>query len=156
MPHVGMNKQTRLHEGKHHTSSCWFQKKWQTKKKEQFWNSRQRRLTTRTKQYLHKISKDIVKHAAETKSILVLEDLTRMQKQCRKKNGKVTKSKRKMNNWPFYELQRQIEYKTAWVRIPAGFIDPKGTSKRCPKYGKNLQEDCNAIVKCCARIVDCS
>ncbi|MCE2614831.1 MAG: RNA-guided endonuclease TnpB family protein [Nitrosopumilus sp. (ex Thoosa mismalolli)] len=112
------------------------------RKKGQFYKERQRRLTNRTKQYLHKISKKIVEKAIKQKTAIAVEDLKGIRKMYRKGNGQGKKSRRKMNNnWPFFELQRQIEYKAQWAGIPFTKINPKNTSQLCPQCGKRLQED---------------
>jgi putative transposase len=99
------------------------------------------RRTRRIQQYLHIISKDIVKRAVETSSMIVLEDLKGIRKLYRKGNGQGNKYRRKLNSWSFYELQRQIQYKSAWEGIPVRFVNPKCTSQLCPICGDRLQED---------------
>ncbi len=111
------------------------------RKKGQFWKQRQRRMTDRTKQYIHKISKNIVDNAVKEKAIIVLENLKGIRKLYQKGNGQGNKYRRRLNGWQFYELQRQIEYKAQWVGLPVEFVDPKRTSTQCPKCGKKLQED---------------
>ena len=99
------------------------------------------RRSRRIQQYLHKLSKDIVQRAVETKSMIVLEDLKGIRKLYRKGNGQGNKYRRKLNSWSFYELQRQITYKAEWEGIPVQFVDPKRTSQLCPICGGKLQED---------------
>jgi len=99
------------------------------------------RRTRRTQQHLHIISKDIVRNAVDSKSMIVLEDLKGIRKLYRKGNGQGKKYRRRLNSWSFYELQRQIEYKARWVGIPVRFVDPKRTSKLCPACGDRIQED---------------
>ncbi|MEO9308762.1 MAG: transposase [Nitrososphaera sp.] len=99
------------------------------------------RQTRRVNQYLHKITKDIVQRAKETKSALVLENLTGIRKLYRKGNGQGNDFRRKLNSWSFYEFQRQLQYKAAWEGIPVWFVDPKRTSQLCPICGGRLQED---------------
>ncbi len=48
-----------------------------------------------------------------------------------------------MNSWSFFEIKRQIEYKSRWVGLPIIQLSKKetrGTSILCPKCGKRLQE----------------
>jgi putative transposase len=90
---------------------------------------------------LHKVSKDIVQNAKQSKSMIIFENLKGIRKLYRKGNGQGNKFRRKLNSWSFYELQRQVEYKARWEGIPVKFIDPKCTSKLCPRCGKRLQED---------------
>ncbi|MDE0265412.1 MAG: transposase [Thaumarchaeota archaeon] len=111
------------------------------RKKEQFWKQRQRRLADRTRQYINRISRDIVETATRNKTMILMEDLKGIRKLYRRGNGQGKNYRRRMNGWPFYELQRQIEYKAAWIGLPVGFVNPKRTSTRCPGCGKKLQED---------------
>ena len=111
------------------------------RKKGQFWKERQARVGRRTRQYLHRISRDIVGRAVREKTAIVLENLKGIRKMYRKGNGQGHRYRRRLNGWQFYELQRQIEYKSQWVGLPVEFIDPRRTSKQCPGCGKILQED---------------
>ena len=111
------------------------------RKKKQFFKEIQNRLQNRTTQYIHKISKDIVQNAVETKSVIAFEDLKGIRKLYRKGNGQGNRYRKKMNGWQFYELQRQIQYKALWNGIPVVFVDPKRTSKLCPICGDKIQED---------------
>jgi putative transposase len=99
------------------------------------------RRSRRIQQHLHKISKDIVQRAVESKSMIVMEDLTGIRKLYRKGNGQGKNYRRKLNSWSFYELQRQIQYKAEWEGIPVNFVDAKRTSQLCPICGDRLQED---------------
>ena len=105
-----------------------------------FFSQRKNR-QSRIQQYLHKISKDIVQRAVESKSMIVFEDLKGIRKLYRRGNGQGNRYRRKLNSWSFYELQRQVEYKAAWEGIPVVFVDPKRTSQLCPICGKRTQED---------------
>ena len=109
--------------------------------KNNFYSQKRNRRSRRIQQHIHIISKDIVKRAVESKSMIVFEDLKGIRKLYRKGNGQGNKYRRKLNSWSFYELQRQIEYKSAWEGIPVGFVDPKRTSQLCPICGKKCQED---------------
>jgi putative transposase len=109
--------------------------------KNRFYTKIRGRQARRVNQYLHKISKDIVQKAKESKSVIVFEDLNGIRKLYRKGNGQGNSYRRKLNSWSFYELQRQIQYKAEWEGIPVVFVDPKRTSKLCPICGGILQED---------------
>ena len=111
------------------------------RKKKQFFKNMQNRLQNRTKQFIHKISKQIVDDAVKAKSIIAFENLKGIRKLYRKGNGQGNKFRRKLNGWQFYELQRQVEYKALWEGIPVVFVDPKHTSKLCPICGCIVQED---------------
>ncbi|MEM3065132.1 MAG: transposase, partial [Candidatus Nitrosotenuis sp.] len=109
--------------------------------KNRFYTKIRGRQTRRASQYLHKISKDIVQKAKETKSAIILEDLKGIRKLYQKGNGQGNRYRRKLNSWSFYEFQRQVQYKAALEGIPVCYIDPKRTSKLCPVCGGSLQED---------------
>ncbi|MEO9310108.1 MAG: transposase, partial [Nitrososphaera sp.] len=109
--------------------------------KNRFFAKIRARQTRRINQYLHKITKDIVERAKETKSALVLEDIKGIRKSYRKGNGQGNNFRRKLNSVSFYEFQKQIQYKAAWESIPVSFIAPKRTSQLCPVCGGTLQED---------------
>ncbi len=111
------------------------------RKKGQFYKEKQRRMSNRTKQYIHRISKNIVDNAVKKKAVIVLENLKGIRKLYRKGNNQGNKYRRRLNGWQFFELQRQIEYKAQWVGLPVKTVDPKNTSTQCPQCGKRLQED---------------
>ncbi len=99
-------------------------------------------MNNRTKQYLHKITDDIVDTTVEEKTVIVLENLKGIRKLYKKENGQGNKYRRRMNGWQFFELQRQIEYKAQWAGFPpVRYVDPKNTSTQCLQCGKKLQED---------------
>ena len=106
-----------------------------------FWKNKNNRMQNRTKQFIHKISRQIVNNALETKSMIAFENLKGIRKMYRKGNDQGNKYRRKLNGWQFYEFLRQVEYKARWVGIPVISIDPKCTSKLCPVCGKRIQED---------------
>ncbi|MDE1878347.1 MAG: transposase [Thaumarchaeota archaeon] len=116
-------------------------KRFDVRKKKHFQKRLGNRRARRIQQHLHKISKDIVSRAVQSKSIIILEDIKSIRKLYRKGNDQGTKYRRRLNSWSFYELQRQITYKAEWEGIPVGFVDPKRTSQLCPICGERLQED---------------
>ncbi|MDE1767577.1 MAG: IS200/IS605 family accessory protein TnpB-related protein, partial [Thaumarchaeota archaeon] len=103
--------------------------------KAKFYLQKRNRRSRRVQQFLHKISKDIVKRAKESHSMIVLEDIKGIRKLYRKGNGQGNKYRRRLNSWSFYELQRQIQYKASWIGIPVQFVDPRRTSQLCPICG---------------------
>jgi putative transposase len=109
--------------------------------KNRFFKQRRNRQSRRIQQLLHKISKDIVQRATKSRSMIVFEELKGIRKLYKKGNGQTRRFRRRLNSWSFYELQRQVVYKAAWVGIPVRFVDPKRTSKLCPICGERIQED---------------
>jgi putative transposase len=133
------NKLLSIKENTSHVISSF--KRFDVRVKRHFQQRSGNRRSRRIQQYLHKISKDIIQRAKESKSMIVFEDLKGIRKLYRKGNGQGNKYRRKLNSWSFYELQRQITYKAEWEGIPVDFVDPKRTSRLCPICGGRLQED---------------
>jgi putative transposase len=94
-----------------------------------------RRNDRRVNQYLHKITKDIIHKAKETKSALVLEDIKGIRKLYRKANCQGNKFGRKLGHFTNFTVTRQ------YVKAFPYCIDPKRTSQLCPRCGGQLQED---------------
>jgi IS605 OrfB family transposase len=83
-------------------------------------------------QYInHCISKRIVKIAKSEGKAVALENLLGIRE--RAKGSK--KFNRMMSGWNFRELASFIEYKAALAGVPIIYVDPKETSKTCPKCG---------------------
>ncbi|MDE1729149.1 MAG: IS200/IS605 family accessory protein TnpB-related protein, partial [Thaumarchaeota archaeon] len=73
--------------------------------KNKFYSQKKNRRSRRVQQFLHKISKDIVSRATQSRSMIVLEDIKGIRKLYRKGNGQGNKFRRRLNSWSFYELQ---------------------------------------------------
>ncbi len=99
------------------------------------------RQARRIKQRLHLISKSIVQLSRKENAAIVFEDLKGIRKLYRKGNNQGRKYRRKLNSWSFYELERQVVYKSNWEAIPVCFVDPRCTSQLCPICGDRTQED---------------
>jgi len=77
----------------------------------------------------HKISREIVNIAIKNKRSIALEKLTGITKRL-----KVNRKTRKMlGGWSFKQLADFIEYKAKLAGITIVYIDPRNTSKTCPK-----------------------
>lgn len=77
----------------------------------------------------HRISREIVEIAIKNKRSIALEKLTGIVKRL-----KVNKKTRTMlKGWSFNQLANFIEYKAKLAGITVVYIDPRGTSKTCPK-----------------------
>ncbi|KXG78017.1 hypothetical protein AN618_06290 [Fervidicola ferrireducens] len=87
---------------------------------------------TRWMRYInHCISKRIVEIAKKEGKAIALENLLGIRE--RTKGSK--KFNRMMSGWNFRELASFIEYKAALAGVPVIYVDPKETSKTCPKCG---------------------
>ena len=102
-------------------------------KKKSSQNSREK---NRIKQFLNRVSKDVVQKAKESKSLIVMEKLTHIRNSMKKGNGKGKKLRGRINRWSFHILQQQIVYKANWEGVPVEFVNPKNTSKTCSVCGQ--------------------
>jgi putative transposase len=94
----------------------------------------------RTAQAIHRVTKRIVEHAKANNQAIVMERLKGIRKLYRKGNGQGASFRGRMNSWAFREVQRQIEYKARWEGIPVHYVNPRGTSRKCPSCGSSLVE----------------
>jgi IS605 OrfB family transposase len=78
----------------------------------------------------HSISKQIVKQAKQTNSLIALEDLTRIRERTNKQ-PRSKKERRLSNNWAFYQLRSYIEYKAISAGVKVVLIPAAYTSKTC-------------------------
>jgi IS605 OrfB family transposase len=78
----------------------------------------------------HKISKEIIMIALRNKRSIALENLTDI------RESKVNKKTRSiLNKWSFRQLADFIKYKARLNGLEVSSIDPRDTSKTCPKCG---------------------
>ena len=90
-----------------------------------------RRERNRVSQRLHLISKGLVELAALEQSAIALEDL-----HLPKGGGSSRRLRRRLSSWPQREIHRQIEYKAEGRGVPIIKVDPRYTSKTCPRCGE--------------------
>jgi putative transposase len=77
----------------------------------------------------HCISKRFVAKAKDTRRMIALEDLTGI-----RGRTVVRKAQRhKQHSWAFKQLRAFVTYKAALAGVPLTVVDPKGTSRTCPK-----------------------
>jgi putative transposase len=103
------------------------------------------------KQRLHCVSKKISRQNMG----VVMEDLGGIRRLYQKGNKQNKKFRAKMNSWPFYELQRQVEYKVKWYGLPVIFVKAYGTSTKCSVCDAHVIEE-NRMIRCpkCKNHVD--
>lgn len=101
-----------------------------------------RRRSERIKRIIHCVSKDVVKHAKEENAAIVFENIAGIRSLYRKGNGQGPAFRGRMNEAPWGEIKRQIEYKAAWEGIPTITLsrgETEGTTMDCPRCGERLQ-----------------
>ncbi|NJO83098.1 MAG: IS200/IS605 family element transposase accessory protein TnpB [Blastochloris sp.] len=79
----------------------------------------------------HTISKRIVREAQRTKRGIGLENLKHIRTRVRARKSQRTV----LHSWSFFQLQACIAYKAALVGVPVALVDPRNTSRTCPKCG---------------------
>jgi putative transposase len=79
----------------------------------------------------HRIAKQLVAKAKDTKRAIALEDLSGI-----RQRTTVRKSQRaRQSNWAFGQLRAFISYKARLVGVPICLVDPHHTSQRCSTCG---------------------
>ena len=79
----------------------------------------------------HTISKRIVAKAKRTKRAIAVEDLTHIRTRVRAKRSQ----RATLHSWAFAQLRAFIAYKAALAGVPVHTVDPRNTSRTCPKCG---------------------
>nr|WP_233752243.1 MULTISPECIES: transposase [Halostella] len=86
------------------------------------------RETRWVKDYLHRISKEIIEEAVVNDcDIIAFEDLTDI--------GERLPTGKKFQNWAFHRLYEYVSYKAETEGIEVRQVDPAYTSKRCSRCG---------------------
>ena len=97
---------------------------------------------------LHKLSSKMVKD--NSNSSFVLEDLTNIRKTTHPQSKKL---RTYLNRWPYSQFQKMLDYKSQFKTI---YVNPEGTSSRCPVCGGMLKHPFWKISRCikCGRDYD--
>ncbi len=131
--------------------------------KKKFSNSSREK--NRVRQFLNRVSNAIVQRAKESRQVIVMERLKGIRFAHQKGNSEGRGRRRRIAQWPFRELQHQIEYKAAWDGVQVEYVNPAYTSQRChvcglinrnlkltdrewqcPRCGYHLDRDLNAAI----------
>ncbi len=87
---------------------------------------------------IHNASVSVVRHAKEHRMGIVMENIKGIRKLYRRGNRQSRDYRARMNNWSFYDFQRQVEYKARWEGIPVSYVAARGTSAKCSKCGNRM------------------
>lgn len=79
----------------------------------------------------HGIAKRIVQYAKDTKSAIILEDLTGIRSRMTVRR----KQRAKQHNWSFGQLRQFVTYKAQLAGVPVVFVDPRNSSRTCNRCG---------------------
>ena len=83
------------------------------------------------RQVNHKISKELVVVAKDTKRAIALEDLKGIRAQTTVRR----KQRERHGKWAFNQLRAYVEYKARVAGVPVLMVDPRNTSRRCSVCG---------------------
>jgi putative transposase len=90
-----------------------------------------RREHARITQRLHRVSKMLVATAQAQRAALVLEKLENLPVKRRAPRA----TRRRLSSWPRRELHRQLFYKSEERGVPVILVNPRNTSRTCPRCG---------------------
>jgi IS605 OrfB family transposase len=79
----------------------------------------------------HRIAKQLVTKAQDTRRGIALEDLQGIRDRMTVKKAQ----RRRQHSWAFYQLRIFIQYKAKRVGVPVVLVDPRNTSRTCPACG---------------------
>lgn len=106
-------------------------------------SGRERRFATNTN---HVIAKHLVRRAERTGRGIALEDLKGIRGRIR-----APRSQRgALHSWAFAQLQELIRYKAQLAGAPLAYVDPRHTSRQCPRCGHTDRRNrpCQARFRC--------
>ena len=102
----------------------------------------------RTELRVHRITCQIVRYAKENKLGIKMEKLTGIRRRYKSGNQQGSLFRGRMNAWVFGETQRQIDYKSRWNGVPSWYVNPRGTSRKCPDCGSRVVRMANRKLYC--------
>ncbi len=85
----------------------------------------------------HNLSKQIVAKAEGTKRAIALEDLTHIRTRVTARRSQ----RATLHSWSFAQRRAFIVYKAALAGVPVYAVDPRNTSRTCPKCGCIAKEN---------------
>jgi putative transposase len=85
----------------------------------------------------HTLSKRIVAKAECTKQAIALEELTHIRTRMKARRSQ----RATLHSWAFAQLRAFISYKAQLRGVPVHFVDPRNTSRSCPKCGYCAKEN---------------
>jgi len=92
----------------------------------------------------HKLGDLIAELAIRYHSVIVLEDLDEL----RENNKKSKRFNKRLGLWFYRRIQFCIEYEARERNIEVAKVNPKGTSSKCPRCGKKLDENKHRVLRC--------
>jgi putative transposase len=102
----------------------------------------------------HVISKALVHKAVVARKALALEDLSGIRQRTTVRRA----NRYERHSWAFFQLRQYITYKAAWAGVPVYLVDPKNTSRTCPRCGycSKANRKSRAVFACTNPNVPCA
>jgi len=97
----------------------------------------------RIKYRLHETANELLSYAKDNKAVIILEDLTGM-----RIKTPIPKLNQRLSSWPRRKLHQIIEYKAEWEGIPIIKLDPRNSSRTCPRCGSIKKSRLGKIFEC--------
>jgi len=112
-----------------------------------------RRERNRVKDFMHKLTTEIVRGLRESNSGVIMEELNGI------KYRVLNTSKmqnRKLSKWDARTFQFMLEYKLKWLELPVKYVNPKNSSRTCPLCSGSMASYEGRLMKCmkCNLILD--
>jgi putative transposase len=104
-----------------------------------------RRERNRVKDFMHKLTTEIVRGLRESNSGAIMEELNGI------KYRVLNTSKmqnRKLSKWDAKTFQFMLEYKLKWLELPIKFVNPKNSSRTCPLCSGSMASYEGRLMKC--------
>jgi IS605 OrfB family transposase len=102
----------------------------------------------------HVISKALIRKAVVARKALALEDLSGIRQRTTVRRA----NRYERHSWAFFQLRQYITYKAAWAGVPVYLVDPKNTSRTCPRCGycSKANRKSRAVFACTNPNVPCA
>ncbi|MEM0080116.1 MAG: transposase [Nitrososphaerota archaeon] len=112
-----------------------------------------RREKNRVKDFMHKLTTQIVRELKEKNCGAILENLKDIKR--RILNGSKDMN-RKLSKWNVRTFQFMLEYKLLWNGLPVKYVNPAKSSKTCPLCSGSMASYGGRIMKCeeCGLMMD--
>lgn len=104
-----------------------------------------RRERNRVKDFMHKLTTEIVRGLRESNSGAIMEELNGI------KYRVLNTSKmqnRKLSKWDARTFQFMLEYKLKWLELPVKYVNPKNSSRTCPLCSGSMASYEGRLMKC--------
>jgi len=104
-----------------------------------------KRERNRARDFMHKLTTEIVGELNELKSGAILEDLRNIKSRILHKSKDLN---RKLSKWNARIFQFMLEYKLKWLGLPVKYVNPRNSSKTCPLCPGSMAAYGGRLMRC--------